>query len=419
MRQRAKEALFLSVVVAGVAGTVEADTTGLFKGDALTINVRNAYFGRDRMGGAQDKAEWGQAFVAQYKSGFTPGTVGFGFDLLGQYALKLDTGRGRNNSGIAFFPVNNPQPDGTNDGSEMDIAKAGGVLKMRVSKTVVAYGEQLPALPVVHYDPTRLLPETFYGTSVSSDEIEGLHLDAGRFTRDSAKNASARDSVGLKSLNYAGGTYKFSDDFSGALYFSDIEDVARKKYVNLNYQHPLAAQQSLGLDFNTYFTKYDSRYAGEGGQRNNIWSLASIYTYGNHAFTMAYQRNTGSRSYDYSIGDGGTIYVANSYFSDFILEDERSWQLSYEYDFGGWGWPGLKFKTAYVRGDNITTPTATDGHERELFNQLSYVVQSGKAKGLTTRLRSSIYRADSDVNAYYAPDMNEIRVYIDFPLRIF
>jgi len=67
----------------------------------------------------------------------------------------------------------------------------------------------------------------------------------------------------------------------------------------------------------------------------------------------------------------------------------------------------------------IATPTATNGHEREFFSQLSDVVQSGKAEVLTAHLRSSIYRADTSVNAYYAPDMNEIRVYIDFPLRVF
>lgn len=392
---------------------------GLFEGDSLNINMRNAYFGRDRQGGAEDKAEWGQSFVTQYKSGFTQGTVGFGFDLLGQYALRLDTGRGRNNSGVAFFPVRNAQPDGSNDGSEADIAKAGGAVKFRISNTVLTFGDQLPALPVVHYDPTRLLPETFSGTSISSDEFKDLHLDAGRFTQDSAKNASGRDSVRLKSLSYIGGTYAFSPKLSGALYFSDNEDVARKKYMNVNFVQPIGEKQSLGFDFNMYDTDYDSEYTRDGSQHNNIWSLASTYKYASHSFIVGYQRNTGDRSYDYSIGDGGTIYMSNSYYSDFVMEDERSWQLSYEYNFADLGLPGLTFKSAYVRGDNITTSTATDGHEREFFNQFTYVVQGGVAKGLSTRLRSSIYRADSDMNAFYGADMNEVRVYIDFPLRVF
>ncbi|MGP4885227.1 OprD family outer membrane porin, partial [Klebsiella pneumoniae] len=56
------------------------------------------------------------------------------------------------------------------------------------------------------------------------------------------------------------------------------------------------------------------------------------------------------------VGDGGnTIWLANSYWSDFNGEDERSWQASYGLDFAGLGLPGLSWTTAYVRGDNIKT----------------------------------------------------------------
>ena len=398
----------------------QADSKGFIDDSSFNVFARNAYFGRDRKGGADDKAEWGQSFVGKLNSGFTQGTVGVGLDILGQYAVKLDTGRGRNNSGIAFFPVKgyNPQT-GENDGSESQIAKAGAAIKFRVSNTVLSYGDQLPALPVVHYDPTRLLPETFTGTTIASDEIKDLHLDMGRLTRDSAKNASGRDSVHLKSLDFIGGTYKFTPNLSAALYYSDIEDVATKKYVNLNYVQPLSKSQSVVVDFNMYKTNYDSDYTQDGAQKNTIWSLATTYNVNGHSFSVSYQQNTGDRGYDYSIGDGGTIYMANSYFSDFVLEDERSWQLSYEYNFAGLGLPGLMYKTAYVRGDNITTNTGTDGREREFYNQVSYTVQSGPAKDLALRLRSSIYRADSAVNNFYAADMNEIRIFADYPIQIF
>jgi hypothetical protein len=412
--------LAVACAVPGGAQADQSEAKGFVEDSSLSVFARNAYFGRDRKGGAQDKAEWGQSFVGKFQSGFTQGQVGVGLDLLGQYALKLDTGRGRNNSGIAFFPVKGYDPaTGTNDGSESDIAKAGAAIKFRVSNTVLTYGDQLPALPVVHYDPTRLLPETFTGTSVKSDEIKDLHLDFGRFTRDSGKNASGRDSVRLKSINFAGGTYNFTPSLTAALYFSDIEDVARKKYVNVNYVYVLDKTQSLAFDFNMYDTRYDSEYTRDGSQKNNIWSMATTYNLGGHSVSVSYQKNTGSRGYDYSIGDGGTIYMANSYFSDFNLEDERSWQLSYQYDFAGLGLPGLVYKSAFVRGDNITTTNATGGREREFYNQVSYTVQSGPAKNLALRLRSSIYRADDAVNGYYSPDMNEVRVFADYPINIF
>lgn len=423
MKVSSRHCVIALAIVSTAPLTVQADQTdskGFIDDSSLTVFARNAYFGRDRKGGAQDKAEWGQSFVGKFNSGFTQGTVGLGLDILGQYAVRLDTGRGRNNSGIAFFPVKGYDADtGKNDGSESQIAKAGAAIKFRFSNTVLSYGDQLPALPIVHFDPTRLLPETFTGTTIASDEIKDLHVDMGRLTRDSAKNASGRDSVRLKSLTYIGGTYKFTPNFSGALYYSDIEDVATKKYVNLNYVHPLSESQSVVVDFNMYDTHYDSDYTKDGAQKNNIWSLATTYNVSGHSFSVSYQQNTGDRGYDYSIGDGGTIYMANSYFSDFVLEDERSWQLSYEYNFAGMGLPGLSYKSAYVRGDNITTTNDSKGREREFYNQVSYTVQSGPAKNLALRLRSSIYRADSAVNNFYAADMNEVRVFADYPIQIF
>jgi hypothetical protein len=89
--------LAVACVVPCAAQADQADAKGFVEDSSLNILTRNAYFGRDRKE-AQDKAEWGQSFIAKYNSGFTQGTVGVGLDLLGQYALKLDTGRGRNKS---------------------------------------------------------------------------------------------------------------------------------------------------------------------------------------------------------------------------------------------------------------------------------------------------------------------------------
>lgn len=76
--------------------------------------------------------------------------------------------------------------------------------------------------------------------------------------------------------------------------------------------------------------------------------------------------------------------------------------------------PGLRYKFAYVRGDNIDTGNDNKGTEREIFNQVSYTIQSGAAKDLHLRLRNSIYRSSSDVG----PDLNEIRAFVEYPLSI-
>ncbi len=271
-------------------------------------------------------------------SGFTQGTVGVGVDAFGLYALRLDGGKGRSGAGgIDFFK------QGDSGNAADDLSKFGAAVKFRVSNTVLAYGDQMPALPVLSYDNSRLLPESYTGTLITSKEIKGLELNAGRFTAESRKSAEGRDSGGLKSINVLGGSYQFTEQFKASLYASDVEDVLKKQYVNANYVFPLAKDQSLTLDFNGYRTKLDNSYVRENnvtGDDNKIWSLAATFATGPHSFTLAHQRSTGDSNLGYAyggyqrgqnrVGDGGnTIYLANSYWSDFNAEDERSWQLGY------------------------------------------------------------------------------------------
>lgn len=405
----------------------QAESKGFVEDSSLKVLLRNAYINRDYKNGNEDKAEWGQAAIGTFSSGFTQGTVGVGVDAFGLYALRLDGGKGRSGAGgIDFFK------QGDSGEAADDLAKAGAAVKFRLSNTVLTYGDQMPELPVLNYDNSRLLPESYTGTLITSKEIKGLELNAGRFTAESRKSAEGRDSGGLKSINVLGGRYQFTEQFKGAFYASNVEDVLKKQYVNLNYVFPLATDQSLTFDFNGYQTKLDKSYALEHdteGQDNKIWSLAATFVTGPHSFTLAHQRSTGDSNLGYPyggyqkeqgrVGDGGnTIYLANSYWSDFNAEDERSWQLGYGLDFGAFGVPGLTYNVAYVRGDNITTATSTGGTEREIFNQFKYVVQSGPAKDLSVKVRSSVLRV-SQKSSDYNVSGNEVRVFVDYPINIF
>ncbi|MDT0488599.1 OprD family outer membrane porin, partial [Streptomyces sp. DSM 41640] len=71
---------------------------------------------------------------------------------------------------------------------------------------------------------------------------------------------------------------------------------------------------------------------------------------------------------------------------------------------------------AYVYGYNIATDDG-EGKEREFFNQVKYTVQSGPAKDLAFKARNSIYRnTNNDRN--YSTDLNEWRLFIEYPLSI-
>ncbi len=395
----------------------QSESKGFVEDASLDLLLRNTYFNRDYKDGAPDRRSWGQGFITTFESGFTQGTIGVGVDAYGILGVRLDGGRGHTYAAM-FDRDSNGDP-------ERDLSQAGAAIKAQFSNTVIKYGNQMPMMPVLAYDDSRLLPETFTGTLVTSKEIEGLELNAGRFTADSAMASSSRDSVGLKSADVFGGTYQFNDSLSASLYFSDIEDVYKKKYANVNYVMPMGAEQSLSFDFNIYKTKYDNETIpnelfGDGtlGDDSTIWSLAAKYSVGAHAFILAHQRVSGDAGYAYDLGDGGSaIWVANSYYSDFNWKDERSYQASYELDFSSFGAPGLFWKTAYVYGDNIDTASG-EGKEREFFNQVQYVVQSGPVKDLSLKLRNSIYRSNGALRDAGSPDLNEIRAFIEYPLSI-
>ena len=404
----------------------QADAKGFVEDSHLNVLARNAYISRDYKDHKQDKAEWGQGFLGTFTSGFTQGTVGVGVDAFGIYALRLDGGKGRSGAGgIDFFKQD---ADGK---AASDIAKAGAAVKLRVSNTVLKYGDQMPALPVLMYDNSRLMPESYTGTLLTSKEIDGLEINVGRFTAESRKSAESRDSGDLKSINVFGASYKFTDNFSASLYGSEMEDVLRKQYLGMTYVLPLQDKQSLTFDFNGYRTHVDSDYARDvlqvDGTDNKIWSLATTYAFGAHSLILAYQSSTGEIGYPYGgyrnaggVGDGGnTILLANSYWSDFNAKDERSWQLGYGFDFGAVGIPGLTYNIAYVRGTNIDDGSDRGrGTEREIFNQAKYVVQSGPVKDLSVRLRGSWLRVSSNASDYNVGG-NEVRVFVDYPISIF
>lgn len=407
-------ALAVTAVTTQLAfASAQSDSKGFVEDASLNVLLRNTYWNNDKNNGADDLKVWGQAFIGTFESGFTQGTVGFGVDAYGLLGLKLDGGRDD------MFRLRD------NGHRQDELSEAGGAVKVRLSNTVLKYGHQFPSMPVLAYDDSRLLPQAFTGTLVTSNEIEGLELNAGHFTQASPMASPAHDGGNLKSTDVVGGSYQFNENLSASLYFSDIDDVAKKQYANVNYTIPLAEEQALNFDFNIYKTKYENDttasdlFFGNGieGDDNTIFSLAGKYTTGSHAFILAYQQNSGDVGYAYDIGDGGSaIWVANSYQSDFNAADEKSVQASYELDFAGYGVPGLSYKTAYVYGYDIKVLNESDAKEREFFNQVKYVFQSGPAKDLSLKARNSIYRASNHFSN--SVDSNEWRLFIEYPLSI-
>ena len=411
------------IALAVAAGTTQmavassqSESKGFIEDSSFDIFNRALYMNRDFRNGSNSasesanpagyREEFGLGTRLLFSSGFTQGTVGVGVDAHSLSSVKLDSGKGQ--YGTGQFAQGS---DGRGEDTQSEI---GGAIKFRVSDTVLKYGNQMVDTPVFSTDDSRILPEVATGTLITSNEIEGLEINAGRFTAISNQVNTGKDSGSLEAINFIGASYSFTDDFSGALYTSRSEDVLKKHYVNLNYNLGLAEEQSLNFDFNAYRTT-DVGDKVEGEIDNKIWSLAAAYNIGAHTFTLAHQRSSGNSGYVYgtSIDGDGTIYLANSVqYSDFLEEDEKSWQARYDLDMASFGVPGLKFMTRYVRGTGYDLDDGSEGTERELDLEARYTIQEGAAKDLMFRVRNAFYRNND------GGDVNDFRLIVEYPLSI-
>ncbi len=424
-----KPRLALALMIGGLADTACASG---FLDDAKTeVLSRNFFLSNDYRSpspaGKNYKQEWAQGFIGTFASGFTEGTVGVGLDAHAFYGLKLDGGKGH--SGTGLLPVDS---DGR---SESEYSSAGGALKLKASKTTLAFGEMTVETPVFDTSDKRLQPEYATGFLLDSREIENARIVAGRFTafknQDSSSGKGDFQGYGAstrgESISFVG-TDLFSDSpVGGALYASDLSDTWRQYYANLHFK-----QSGLLLDANVYHTR-DTGQALAGDIDNTAFSLSGKYTFGAHAVMLGWQRINGDTPFDFVGGD--SIYLANSIkYADFNGAHERSWQARYDLDLGAFGIPGLNFMTRYVSGSHIDGTHAPKGGAYNPFDadsgeyqpqqgdggkhwerdiDLRYIVQSGAAKDLSLQLSHVSHRANS---AQAGDDIDRIYVVIQYPL---
>ena len=277
--------------------SAQDDSKGFIEDSTASILTRTLYFSRDYRNndtGPSRREETGLGFHGLFSSGYTQGTIGVGVDVIGLMGIKLDSGKGRANTGLF--------PNGSDGRAQDEYSKGGAAVKFRISNTVLKVGDQYTTAPVFASDDSRLLPELPQGISITSNEIKDLKLEAGHFTSIVAQDQTYRDSIsssepgssrGLRDANFVGGVYAWTPEFTTSLYYSKVEDYWKKIYANVNWTHALSDDQSVAVDFNIYDTKSD----GAGLVRadkdsttkldNRAFSLQGAYTIQAHTFTLA------------------------------------------------------------------------------------------------------------------------------------
>ena len=426
--------LIQAALISSAYANEQSEAKGFIEDAEGSVLFRTGYINRDKKTvGVKDQSSAAQSAIFKLDSGYTQGVVGFGVGVVGDASFKLGANKNASNNMI-------PRETGLNEKGELakqagdtydHWARGGANVKARISNTDIRYGTQVLDLPVLASNTGRMVPEYFEGFLATSREIKGLELTAGKFTKNQMSEQINSDGNNLDSAVVWGAKYKFNDALNASYYGLNSEDKLERHYINANYKHSLANGSSLTYDFSGYHTEWDqdattysSTLGNENidGRSNNIWAVSGSYNYGPHNMMLAYQQNTGNTGYDYGQNADGfqSVYLPNSYLSDFVGNHEKSAQVQYNLDFSKIGVPGLNWTTAYVYGWDIeVADNNQEGKEREIFNQVKYTVQSGFAKDASLRVRNSIYRANSAYDSAYIGSTNEWRLFLDIPVKLF
>lgn len=386
---------------------------GFIEDGKASLEMRNFYLNRDfrQEKAPQSKAEeWAQGFIARYESGFTAGTIGVGLDAIAEQGIKLDSSRDRRGTGLLPFGKRNLEP--ADNYSELGLTA-----KLRVSQNTLRLGTLQPTLPVAIYNDTRLLPSTFSGGMLTSQELKGLTLNAGRLTEVNLRDSSNRDDIGYGAatsdhFDFAGGTYTVTPNLALTYYYGELQDIYRQQYVGLVHTLPLGEKLSLRTDLRYFDSDTDGR--GKAGKidNRNFNGMVSL-SVGTHRFSATYQQLSGDSAFPFL--NGGDPYVVNlSTFNTFTRAELDSWQLRYDYDFAPLGLPGLTFMTRYIDGQNAVTKTTNDGREWERDTDIAYVVQGGPLKGFNLRWRNVTFRSSNGLTT----DLDENRLILGYTFKI-
>lgn len=382
-----------------------------------SLELRNFYFNRDfrQDTAVQSKAEeWGQGFLLRYESGFTEGSVGVGVDAMGLMGVKLYSSDETAGSGLFPSTFGNEAPG--------EYSELGAAAKFKASNTVLKVGTLQPKNMAVSSSDSRLLPQTFQGGQIVSNEIKGLTLDAGYLNRVNNRNSTDNQELLFTSRGatvgadaekdhfvFAGGSYKALDNLTAAYYYSNLEDVYKQHSTNLVYVLPLADKQSL---------KTDLRYArstDDGSSNVDNTALGAMVTYSlsGHSLGLGYQKMSGDTGFAY-LGEFADPFLVNYVqIGDFANADEKSWQARYDFNFASIGVPGLTFMTRYVSGDDFTRANGASGEEWERNTDIAYVVQQGPLKNLGLKWRNATFRSNSTGN-----DLDENRLIVSYTLPL-
>ncbi|AJO81299.1 OprD family porin [Pseudomonas chlororaphis] len=454
-----KSTLALAVAVGVLAQ--QAGAAGFIEDSKATLGLRNFYINTDnrdadtKASGAQSKQEeWGQGFQLNFTSGYTEGTVGFGLDAIGLLGIKLDSGGGTNGATATSYG-GTVFPSESNGKAVDNYSSLGLTAKAKISQTELKLGTLQPKLPVIVTNDGRMLPQTFQGGQITSNDIKDLTLVGGQIEHAKGRNSSNNEELSIAGANahtaagrdsnkfiYGGGDYKITKDLTAQYYYGNLKDFYKQHFVGL--LHNWAIGPGVLKSDLRYFNSRDDGANGhdsayyttgdygtgitKGKVDNNLISGLFLYSVNGHTFGGGYQVSNGDSDFPWlNQGDGSSAYLTTDMqIAKFARAGERTWQARYSYDFAKLGVPGLTAGVIYLRGDNIDTSgkegsvlpqrtvSVTNASEWERDLTVAYVIPEGPLKNLGLTWKNAMWR--NDIPGQRSQDENRLIVSYSIPL---
>ena len=450
-----KSTLALAVAVGVLAQ--QAGAAGFIEDSKATLGLRNFYINTDNRdhaaataSGVQSKnEEWGQGFDLRFTSGYTQGTVGFGIDAIGLLGVRLDSGGGTNGATATSYG-GTVFPSKSNGEAVDNFSSLGLTAKAKISQTELKLGTLQPKLPVIVTNDGRMLPQTFQGGQITTNDIKDLTLVGGQIEHAKGRNSSNNEELSIAGANahtaagrdsnkfiYGGGDYKITKDLTAQYYYGNLEDFYKQHFLGLVHNWAIGPgvlksdfryfnssdDGANGHDSAYYTTGNDTGFnSGKGKVDNNLYSGLFLYTVAGHTFGGGYQASNGNSDFPWlNQGDGSSAYITTDMqIAKFARAGERTWQARYSYDFAKVGVPGLTAGVVYLRGDNIDTvgsngrENGSDSSEWERDLTIGYVVPEGPLKNLGLMWKNATWR--NDIPGQRDQDENRLIVSYSIPL---
>lgn len=419
-RQNLWIAMFAAIATLGTT----AANADFIDDSNVQLKFKNFYLDRQYQDDASSRnwGSWSQGVTLDAKSGYHDIGAGIkvGADVLVQHAVKLN-GHDKNPDWVL-----------PHDGKESKdhFGKVGATLKAKVSQTELKVGELLPVSPVLVFDPSRQLLTTYSGAWLESKDlkdtkltlayIDGINNRYDNQFRDLTLFAPGKTLPdGVSKGHYdlgpesdgmwiAGVDHQLTKEVGASYWYADVQDIYQQHYLGVNYKTALGEKTKLDSHIR-YFNNSESGDKLYGEIDNQALSVAAKINHGTHTVGVGYQQMFGDSAFPTLGGWVPQPYLANWGVATFTAPEEKSWHVSYGYDFSEVGLKGLNATAIYFKGYD---QQGTGAYQGQNFNTdevnaiVNYTVPEGKLKGLGVQ---GMY-IDVNFANPAKPDLQEYRV---------